>query len=49
MKQSATKAKTEDNSTSVTKTETASKRFSSILQQGQTKKQMPSSFANTYS
>ena len=49
MKQSATKAKPEDNSTSVTKTKTASKVFASNSQQKETKKQMPSSSTNTYS
>ena len=49
MKQRATKAKPKDNSTSVNKTKTASKVFASNLQQGQTKKQMPSSSTNTYS
>ena len=49
MKQSATKARPEDNSTSVTKTKTASKVFASNSQQWETKKQMPSSFTNTYS
>ena len=49
MKQSATKAKPEENSTSVTKTKTASKVFASNSQQRETKKQMPSSFTNTYS
>ena len=43
MKQSATKAKPEDNSTSVDKTKTASKVFAVDLQQGKSKKQMPSS------
>ena len=49
MKQSATKARPEDNSTSVTKTKTASKVFASNSQQRETKKQMPSSSTNTYS
>ena len=49
MKQSATKARPEDNSTSVTKTITASKVFASNSQQRETKKQMPSSSTNTYS
>ena len=49
MKQSATKVKPEENSTSVTKTKTASKVFASNSQQRETKKQMPSSFTNTYS
>ena len=49
MKQSATKAKPEDNSTSVTTTKTASKVFASNSQQRETKKQMPSSSTNTYS
>ena len=49
MKQSATKARPEDNSTSVTKTKTASKVFTSNSQQRETKKQLPSSFTNNYS
>ena len=49
MKQSATKAKLEENSTSVTKTKTASKVFASNSQQRKTKKQMPSSSTDTYS
>ena len=49
MKQSATKARPEDNSASVTKTKTASKVFASNSQQSETKKQMPSSSTNTYS
>ena len=49
MKQSATKAKPEENITSVTKTKTASKVFASNSQQRETKKQMPSSSTNTYS
>ena len=49
MKQSATKAKPEENSTSVTKTKTSSKVFASNSQQRETKKQMPSSSTNTYS
>ena len=49
MKQSATKAKPEDNSTSVTKTKTASKLFASNSQQRETKKQLSSSSTNTYS
>ena len=49
MKQSATKAKPEDNSTSVTKTKTASKVFASNSEQRETKKQMPSSSTNSYS
>ena len=49
MKQSATKAKPEENSTSVTKTKTASNVFASNSQQRETKKQMPSSSTNTYS
>ena len=49
MKQSATKAKPEDNSTSVTKTKTASKVFASNSQQRETKKQLPPSSTNTYS
>ena len=49
MKQSATKARPEDNSTLVTKTKTASKVFASNSQQRETKKQMPSSSTNTYS
>ena len=43
MKQSATKARPEDNSTSVTKTKTASKAFASNSQQKETKKQISSS------
>ena len=43
MKQSATKARPEDDSTSVTKTKTASKVFASNSQERETKKQMPSS------
>ena len=49
MKQSATKAKPEDISTSVTKTKTASKALASNSQQRETKKQKPSSSTNTYS
>ena len=49
MKQSATKERPEDNSTSVTKTKTASKVFVSNSQQRETKKQMPSSSTNTHS
>ena len=49
MKQSATKARPEDNSTSVTKTKKASKVFASNSQQRETKKQMPPSSTNTYS
>ena len=49
MKQSANKARPEDNSTSVTKTKTASKVFASNSQQRETKKQMPSSSTNAYS
>ena len=48
MKQSATKAKPEENMTSVTKTKTASKVFASNSQQRETKKQMPSASTNTY-
>ena len=48
MKQSATKARLEDNSTSVTKTKTAPKVFASNSQQRETKKQLPSSL-NLYS
>ena len=48
MKQSATKARPEDNSTSVTKTKTASKVFASNSQQRETKKQMPSASTNTF-
>ena len=48
-KQSATKVKPEENSTSLTKTQTASKVFASNSQQKETKKQMPSSSTNTYS
>ena len=47
MKQSATKARPEDNSTPVTKTKTASKVFASNSQQRETKKQMPSASTNT--
>ena len=49
MKQCATKARPEDNSTSVNKTKTASKVFASNSQQRETKKQMPSFSKNTYS
>ena len=49
MKQSATRARPEDNSTSVTKTKTASKVFASNSQQRETKKQMSSFSTNTYS
>ena len=49
MKQSATKAKPEDNSTSVTKSKTASKVFTSNSQQRETQKQLPFSYTNTYS
>ena len=49
LKQSAIKARPEDNSTSVTKTKTASKVFASNSQQRETKKQMPSFSTNTYS
>ena len=49
MKQSATKAKPEENITSVTKTKTASKVFASNSQQRNTKKQISSSSTNTYS
>ena len=49
MKQSTTKARPEDNSTSVPKTKTASKVFASNSQQRETKKQMPSSSTKTYS
>ena len=49
MKQSATKARPEENITSVTKTKTASKVFASNSQQRETKKQLPSSSTNTYS
>ena len=48
MNQNATKAKSKDNNTSVTKTKTASKKLAANLQQGQSKKQMPSSSTNTY-
>ena len=48
MKQSANKAKTKDNSTSVAKTETASKVFASVSQQKETNKQRPTSSTNTY-
>ena len=47
MKQSATKAKPEENITSVFKTKTASKVFASNSQQKETKKQMPSASTNT--
>ena len=46
MKQSATKAKPEKNSTSVTTTKRASKAFASNLQQRETNKQMPFSSTN---
>ena len=49
MKQKATKARPEDNNTSVTKTKTASKVFAPNSQQRETKKQMPSSSTNIYS
>ena len=56
MEQSATKAKPEENITSVTKTKTASKVFASLCpfavfasQQRDTKKQTPSSSTNAYS
>ena len=49
LKQSATKARPEDNSTSLTETKTALKVFASNSQQKETKKQMPSSSTNTYS
>ena len=49
MKQSATKARPEDDSTSVNMTKTASNVFASNSQQRETKKQMPSSSTNTYS
>ena len=49
MKQSATKAKPEENSNSVTKNKTASKVSALNSQQRETKKQMPSSSTNTYS
>ena len=49
MKQNATKARPEDNSTSVIKTKTASKLFATKSQQRETKTQMPSSSTNTYS
>ena len=49
MKQSATKAKPEENITSVTKTKIASKVLASNSQQKETKKQMPPSSTNTYS
>ena len=48
MKQSAIKARPDDNSTSVTKTKTDSKLFASNSQQRETRKQLPSS-TNTYS
>ena len=47
MKQSATKARPDDNSTSVTKTKTASKVFASNSQQRETQKQMPSASTNS--
>ena len=47
MKQSATKSRPEDISTSVTKTKRASKVFASNSQQRETKKQMPSSSTNS--
>ena len=47
MKQSATKAKLEENIISVTKTKTASKVFASNSQQRDTKKQIPSSSTNS--
>ena len=47
MKQNATKAKPEENNTSVTQTKTNSKVFASNSQQKETKKQMPSSPTNT--
>ena len=49
LKQSATKARPEDNSTSVTKPKTTSKVFAPNSQQRKTRKQMPSSSTNTYS
>ena len=49
MKQSATKARPEDNSTSVTKTKTAPKVFALNSRQKETKKQKLSSSTNTYS
>ena len=49
MKQSATKVRPDDNSTSVSKTKIASKVFASNSQQRETKKQMPPSSTNTYS
>ena len=48
MKKNATKAKPEENNTSVTKTKTASKLFASNSQQKETRKQMSSSSTNTY-
>ena len=49
MKQNTTNAKPEDDSTSVTKTKTASKMLASNSQQRETEKQMPSSSTKTYS
>ena len=49
MKQSTTKAKPEENITSVTNTKKASKVFASNSQKWDTKKQIPSSSTNTYS
>ena len=49
MNQSATKAKTEDDRTSGTKTKTAWKMLTLNWQQIETKKQMPSSSSKTYS
>ena len=49
MKQSATKAKPEENSTSINRTKIASKTFASNSQQRETKKRMPSSSMNDYS
>ena len=49
MKQSKTKKKLEENTSSVTKINTASIIFASNSQQRETKKQLPSSSTNTYS
>ena len=49
VKQSTSKAKPEDNSTSVTKTRTDSKVFATNSPQRETKKQMSCTFTNTYS
>ena len=47
MKQSANKAKPEENGTPVTKTKTASRVFASNSQQGETKKQIPQTLLST--